>query len=394
VTEPTGWFMAPRNVAFTVLGWLYGEGDFGKAICTAVNCGDDTDCTGATLGSLLGILGGTKGIPERWRQPVGEGIRNVAIGGFQPPRTLTELTDRTVAMAARVLAEHRAPVALGPAAKPGAVSLADPAAAQELWARSGWAVRRETTALRATLDFDGAPELTRDVPRLVKLKVEPLRPGQTAVDVRWQLPEALDLEPQPGGLFKLTATQASRAPLKGTVELRLAGEPEPLVLPYAFVVEATVDPRDLALAKLGAVATADGELDREPGSAAKAIDGDICPEDGFDARRWHSALTPHPHWIAIALPEPKTLGRVVIHFADPGGHPVDFDCQVSADGQAWTTVAGERGYADRRGYEAKLAPVTAKHFRLLILKSASRQWPDAAQVTEIELLPPEEPRAP
>lgn len=38
----TGWFNAPRDVAFTMLGWLYGEGDFGKSICSAVNLGDDT----------------------------------------------------------------------------------------------------------------------------------------------------------------------------------------------------------------------------------------------------------------------------------------------------------------------------------------------------------------
>jgi ADP-ribosylation/crystallin J1 len=39
-----------------VLGLLAGEGDFGKSLCIAVNCGNDTDCTGATLGAPLGIL--------------------------------------------------------------------------------------------------------------------------------------------------------------------------------------------------------------------------------------------------------------------------------------------------------------------------------------------------
>lgn len=61
-----GWFQSPRNVAFTIIGWLYGESDFGKSICIAVNCGDDTDCTGATMGSLFGIISGTKAIPEKW----------------------------------------------------------------------------------------------------------------------------------------------------------------------------------------------------------------------------------------------------------------------------------------------------------------------------------------
>ena len=36
---------APANIAYIILGWLYGEGDFGKSLCVTVNCGEDTDCT-------------------------------------------------------------------------------------------------------------------------------------------------------------------------------------------------------------------------------------------------------------------------------------------------------------------------------------------------------------
>jgi len=55
-TRRTGWFNAPNNLSFVAIGLLYGEGDFGKAICTAVNCGDDTDCAGATVGATMGIV--------------------------------------------------------------------------------------------------------------------------------------------------------------------------------------------------------------------------------------------------------------------------------------------------------------------------------------------------
>lgn len=44
---------APQNIAFTILGWLYGE-NFGDAILKAVNCGYDTDCTGCYAWSNLG----------------------------------------------------------------------------------------------------------------------------------------------------------------------------------------------------------------------------------------------------------------------------------------------------------------------------------------------------
>jgi len=62
---------APQNHAFTILGWLYGK-DYGDKLCKAVDCGYDTDCTGTALGALLGIIGGTKMIPEKWVSPVGE----------------------------------------------------------------------------------------------------------------------------------------------------------------------------------------------------------------------------------------------------------------------------------------------------------------------------------
>lgn len=87
------------NHGFTVLGWLYGE-EFGGKLCAAVNCGYDTDCTGATLGALLGILGGTAGIPARWSDPVG---RAIVLHPFtrttRAPKTLEELADRTAAVA-------------------------------------------------------------------------------------------------------------------------------------------------------------------------------------------------------------------------------------------------------------------------------------------------------
>ena len=93
-----GWFQAPANVAFVIIGLLYGEGDFGKSICIATNCGDDTDCTAATCGSILGIILGRSGIPSKWIEPIGDAIKTVAIDRFQstPPETLTTLTERVI----------------------------------------------------------------------------------------------------------------------------------------------------------------------------------------------------------------------------------------------------------------------------------------------------------
>ncbi len=94
-SEDLGWFQAPANIAYVVLGLLYGQCDFKKSMILAINCGDDTDCTGATVGALLGIMYGMKGIPEDWRQYLGDNITVGCIAhGHNPyPKTCTALTD-------------------------------------------------------------------------------------------------------------------------------------------------------------------------------------------------------------------------------------------------------------------------------------------------------------
>ena len=104
--------LAAPNHAFTVIGWLYGR-DFGDRLCKAVNCGYDTDCTGATLGALLGILGGPSHIPDAWRRPVGETIvLHRFTGDCDPPRDVQELTQRTLRIAEVFTKRHSPRVAL------------------------------------------------------------------------------------------------------------------------------------------------------------------------------------------------------------------------------------------------------------------------------------------
>lgn len=94
---------AVPNHGFEIIGWLYGK-DFGDKLCKAVNCGYDTDCTGATLGAVLGIIGGTSGIPAMWRKPVGEKIvLHKFTGDCDAPKNIRELTGRTVALAEKVM---------------------------------------------------------------------------------------------------------------------------------------------------------------------------------------------------------------------------------------------------------------------------------------------------
>jgi len=56
---------APSNIGMLVAGLLFGGDDFGRVITTAVNCGEDTDCTAATAGSVFGIIHGAAAIPKK-----------------------------------------------------------------------------------------------------------------------------------------------------------------------------------------------------------------------------------------------------------------------------------------------------------------------------------------
>lgn len=108
-----GWFEAPSNVSYVVLGLLYGEGDFKRSMLYAVNCGDDTDCTAATVGATMGILYGGSGIPADWSVHIGDDIVTVSIDRgtiYRIPKTCTELTERVIAQTRLALCmEHQYP---------------------------------------------------------------------------------------------------------------------------------------------------------------------------------------------------------------------------------------------------------------------------------------------
>ena len=88
------------NFGIIMIGLLYGQGDFGNTLCYAVNCGEDTDCTAATLGSMLGIIYGAEKIPEKWLRPIGSQISTLCLNHGEiegmVPKTVEELTERTM----------------------------------------------------------------------------------------------------------------------------------------------------------------------------------------------------------------------------------------------------------------------------------------------------------
>lgn len=93
-------FDAPENVAFMILGWLYGGDDFGKSLVMVNSLGEDTDCTCGTLAATMGIIQGASRIPKEWSAPLNDTIATFCIkrinGGIWVPGTVTELTERVI----------------------------------------------------------------------------------------------------------------------------------------------------------------------------------------------------------------------------------------------------------------------------------------------------------
>lgn len=97
-----GWFSAPSNVGYALIGLIYGEGDFKKSMLLAVNCGDDTDCTAGTVGSIFGIMYGTAGIPKDWEEYIGDKIVTCSVNqgtAFPFVGSCTNLTKKVTELA-------------------------------------------------------------------------------------------------------------------------------------------------------------------------------------------------------------------------------------------------------------------------------------------------------
>lgn len=60
------WVHTINNATFCIASIMRFKNDFREAIAFAVECGADTDCNGATVGSILGIMLGEDGIDPYW----------------------------------------------------------------------------------------------------------------------------------------------------------------------------------------------------------------------------------------------------------------------------------------------------------------------------------------
>ena len=74
------WCHTISNALIVIASLLYGEGKFGKSICMAVETGFDTDCNGATVGSIIGMMYGIDNIEKEWLAPINGMLETQILG--------------------------------------------------------------------------------------------------------------------------------------------------------------------------------------------------------------------------------------------------------------------------------------------------------------------------
>lgn len=88
------WCHTVSNAMIVCIGLLFGDLDFEKSIGIAVSAGFDTDCNGATVGSIVGLILGAKVIPNKWKKPLNNKLKS-GVDGFGLVE-ISEIAERTV----------------------------------------------------------------------------------------------------------------------------------------------------------------------------------------------------------------------------------------------------------------------------------------------------------
>ena len=90
-----------NNAALVVMGLFFGANDYEQGIVVTVRGGWDTDCTGATVGSILGAKFGADALPEKWIGVLSDRLMSV-VRDCNDNR-ISELAERTHRVAEQML---------------------------------------------------------------------------------------------------------------------------------------------------------------------------------------------------------------------------------------------------------------------------------------------------
>ncbi len=193
---------SPINIGFQTIGLLYGE-DFGDAICKTVNCGYDTDCTGATVGAILGIILGKNRLPEKWIAPLGNQIAtNATWGGIanvKLPESLHELTERVCQIGYKVISSmgrdkeafcNKEIINLDLT-----LSLSRSEKVEEKWAIFPTITNFNLGTIEVTVDYRDEPVIRRNSPKTIGIEVFNKRLEEIKMNVFMVLQEGWEASP-------------------------------------------------------------------------------------------------------------------------------------------------------------------------------------------------------
>ncbi len=100
------WVHSLNNLAAVVVSVLRSKGDYLKGTALAVNCGFDTDCNGATVGSILGALNGFSNLPEHLCSPLNDTVYTGVLG-FERKASISEFAEKSFKTFEKLLNEKR-----------------------------------------------------------------------------------------------------------------------------------------------------------------------------------------------------------------------------------------------------------------------------------------------
>ncbi|MEI6491465.1 MAG: ADP-ribosylglycohydrolase family protein [Verrucomicrobiota bacterium] len=257
-------FDAPSNIAITLVGLLYGGEDFGQVQCIAVNCGEDTDCTAATAGSIWGIIRGATALPENSLNAIGRSIKTLCLnlGEFGPfgreiPQTVDNLTDRTVRLARKLLldrnAEHLFSHEPTDLADIDVDSLKAMDGGRSIWGGMN-GPRFEFDFFSVHVDYGEEGPVIRDgQAKPLTVTVDNHYKIQANISLHWHLPEGWTVSPSADGYsmclppllarltkplaftFHFTAARLTRATNRPVLEITIEGRPTVLHVPVTLI---------------------------------------------------------------------------------------------------------------------------------------------------------------
>lgn len=94
--NPHDWCHTISNAEIVAIALLWGGMDFERTLCYAVMPGFDTDCNGATAGSVLGVMLGAARLPAKWIAPLRDTLYTGVAGYHQV--SLTAMAERTIGL--------------------------------------------------------------------------------------------------------------------------------------------------------------------------------------------------------------------------------------------------------------------------------------------------------